>query len=115
MQNWKSESESSKIVNGAVRKSYHEINMAINNAIPKLKGLNNTVANLISADKAIQNRLEVLSNSEATPTNILSTLDLPFKVFKSVLGKTLTSKVLNTKQKPQMTAAELLKSLVEQR
>lgn len=93
MQNWNSESEASRAVNAALRRTYHNFDIAIDRKIPQLAQLNDRVANLISAEQAINFRIEALMKSEPMPT-VFKVMDLPFAGVKSPAVKTLLAKML---------------------
>jgi len=111
MRKFDSNTKANQSVNIALGKAYHNIDKAIDKAIPTLEKPNSIVANLISAREAIDNRIHTLSKTEPFPT-VMKLLDLPFAMFRSVLGKTLVSKALAT-ERQHMTAMDLLKNLVK--
>lgn len=93
MQNWKVASKAEEQVNTALRNTYRSIDKTIDRAIPELEGLNDRMANLITASQAAQHRANILMNQEAMPT-VMRVLDLPFVAMKTPKAKTLLGALL---------------------
>lgn len=98
MQSWKAESEGGKAMNIALKRTYHEVDKAIDRAIPELEEINSRLADMISAKKAISNRVEKLMSQEPLPT-AMKLVDLPFAAFKTTKAKTLIGSLLAKKYK----------------
>ena len=96
MQKWNVESSGDHIMNSKLKQVYHNVDDAIDTAIPELKSTNSRMANLISAKQAIRNRMEVLSRQD--PTSLGSLASLPIKAtigstaVKSGMAKILAEK-----------------------
>lgn len=98
MQSWKADSEGGKAMNIALKRTYHEVDKAIDRAIPELQEINSRLADMISAKKAISNRVEKLMSQEPLPT-AMKLVDLPFAAFKTTKAKTLIGSLLAKKYK----------------
>lgn len=73
MQKWESLTNADNKVDVALKKIYHLIDSAIDEQIPELQQLNSRISNLISADKAIQNRVSTLANLSPIESTIRAT------------------------------------------
>jgi hypothetical protein len=80
-------------LNKTLKQVYHEIDSAIDKTIPELKELNSRIANLISAQGSIKNRIEVLSKQEGMPS-LMRLIDLPFAALKTPTAKTTLGRLL---------------------
>lgn len=93
IQNWSIENKTGSDLNTSLRKVYGIIDKSIDNQIPELEQINSRMADLISAKKAISNRVEVLSKQEGGPS-LMKLIDLPFAALRTTTGKTMLGKLL---------------------
>jgi hypothetical protein len=97
MQKWEVKTSADDLMNKALKKVYHNIDSAIDTAIPELKSVNSRISNLISAKQAIKKRVIVLSKQDKTALGNLLTLPIKGTVgstaVKSNLAKILTNRI----------------------
>ena len=95
MQKWGKESEGDNILNAKLKQVYHNVDAAVDEVLPELKGVNSRIANLISAKQAIRARAEVLSRQD--PAKISSLLDAVPHLVSNTATKSGLAKILAEK------------------
>lgn len=95
MQRWETKSNSDNMINSALKKMYHEVDSKIDEAIPELKEVNSRIADLISANTAIEHRVRMMNSQE--PFTFMKLLDVPFGILKHPKVKTGLASILSEK------------------